>query len=216
MSIDEQLQKEAEQIVRLAGRKHLKNQLKEYDSSSSSASKTSPNILRRLIVLAAAAVLIMVPVWWIMTSSTPSNDQLFAEYFEPYRSPESTRGEIADTELLWKEAVANYADEDFNSAALKFEELIASDDNYLVQFYLGQSLLNLDASRAGEAAVTFEKVVKSEEKHDFVQQAQWYMALALLKAPNVTDASQTLKQISETEGHYKQAAAKQLLNRLKL
>lgn len=214
MSIDDQLQKEAEQVIRLAGRKHLKNKLKKFESGNKVEipTRSAKKAFLQFALAVAAAILILLPLWWFQSSLASSEDQLFSEYFETYRSPDTKRGESPDAEALWKNGAAHYADGNFNSAALKFEELAGLDDNYLIHFYLGQSLLNLGKDKAPEAAAAFQKVLSKE--HDYREQAQWYLALALLKSSNIEESSRLLKKISEDKGHYKQEEANRLFKKM--
>ncbi|MEM7101628.1 MAG: tetratricopeptide repeat protein [Bacteroidota bacterium] len=218
MSVDDQLQQEAEKVIRLAGRKHLKNKLRNFENESFNTPVVSkrPAIVKWMTIAAAAVILILIPLWWMQSGLDADTQKVFTDNFETYRSPDSFRGNEGSSEKLWKEASAQYADGNYNSAAVKFEEFTKTNDTYLGWFYLGQCLLNIEGAEQNAVSALQKVLTANSTDHDYTQQTEWYLGLAHLKNNEVEKAREMFREIAKSDEHYKNGDARKILERLKL
>lgn len=159
--------------------------------------------------VAAAALVIAVAVsflfWPIAGSET--HDDLFAAYFSPYPNvvmPVLREATVTDR---YAEAYARYEQGDYEMAYTLFDELEGHGDA-AIAFYKGICAMQLGKMAA---AVEIFKDYQTTGDARFVQQSQWYQALAHLKLKDDNAAVDLLNELAKSSG-YKQEEAAALLS----
>ncbi len=168
----------------------------------------------RRIIAIAATVLLMVMAYQVFFSgdSTLSNEQLFADNFQPYQMLLSQR-DISQSEKneVLENAILAYAKGDFQNAATAFQQLSKNDPSDIsYQFYLAVAQLGAENN---EAAIDSFKQIISIENNPFKEQSQWYLALAFLQKRDTENAQKSLIKIQP--GQFKSVEAQQILKELK-
>ena len=204
----------ARQVVRTAGRAHLKSRLQTFDEAETT--KTIRPFFRSPTFLMAASLLVLlsVAIWLLRSDGLPSTSPqaLFETHFEPYRPPISERGENAGSSS-WARGMEAYQAKNYNVAIPSLLTALSENQapDYLVQFYLGQSLLAMQPPDATTALAAFEEVLKEESLYQ--QAAKWYMALAHLHLGNRDVAIQILEELAAT-GDYKVEEVRGVLKKM--
>ncbi len=166
----------------------------------------------RYYQIAAVLLLLLVSVLVILmlrAPSTTSNNELYAQYYEPYedliidraQDPQST-----PTQLY--QGMDAYKQQNFQEAIIYLKAYLSDfPDELIPRLYLGISLLEED--NVNEAIGQFQQLLSSPELR---QQAQWYTALAYLKG-NKTDLAKDMFEeiIHDSLSHYKSQEAEELL-----
>ena len=161
----------------------------------------------RVGLAAAASVLLLALVGtWLLADGPAGVD----DYLVPYETTFAVRGDDTNAASPW----AYYDAGDYDAAAAAFAELDASDAS--VAFYRGVSLL-LSGDAAGAVPILRELVARDD--HLYVEQARWYLGLALLrdseefaKTGRDAEARATLSEIEADA--YRFAEAQELLGTL--
>lgn len=217
LASDEQLAEElalqqlAHATVAEAGRISLRKHLNVLENEWQQKQKIPHlrKLSRRWLPLAAIILALVVALLWLFRPTTTKPQQLFAETFEPYRSPTPERG--LENQTIWADASTAYSKASYELSARLFGESLQTNEDipdYLAHFYQAISLLAQHPPKATAAIQSLDIVLSSD--NDFQQQAQWYKTLALLQLGDTQAAAAMLKNIS-TPGHYKATEAKKLL-----
>lgn len=163
------------------------------------------------VVAAAVGLLLILAAGLWLRPGGP--DQLVVQYLEqPYPPPYTlARGEET-IDPVRRQIVLAYSQKDYRSAVNQLEELAkveppAAADRLL----LGLSYLYL---RQPAVAVPFFQQVLNQGDPSLHEPAEWYLALAFAEAGRWEAARPLLARISDTAGHFRQAEAWQLLDRL--
>jgi tetratricopeptide (TPR) repeat protein len=156
----------------------------------------------------AATLFLGVGTAIVLTRPGPG-EILFRRNFEPYPSTRPiVRGGFTDG---GSNALALYEARDYRAALAALEDGLRREPNDAVaRFYAGLCRLALGQSR--EATFDLEQVQRLGDE-DLRVPAEWYLALAHLRGPNVAEARPHLERIAETGGFY-QDKARALLSEL--
>lgn len=158
----------------------------------------------RLILGIAASLLIVIFSWQFLfvSGDSSSSSQLFADYYEPYqivlsqRSESQSSGHVA----LFNQAIQDYADGDYTSAADAFRQLQTMEtENVSYKFYFAVSLLSSD--NAPEAIDILEELLETPN-HFFTEQSRWYLAMAYISTNDRNSAVEVLQSISPGQFQY--------------
>jgi len=162
------------------------------------------------IAIPAAAAIILL-VWGIFALlPAPAPQELYAVYFQPYPDLLTTMSVTTENQ---QPALTFYNQGDYETAAKKFEEILQqSPQDDLIRLYLGVS--QLQAGHPQQAIHTFEELMALGSSA-YTEPAQWYKALAYLKAGQLDLCRQSLEEISHDPGHDYHQKAKKLLRALK-
>jgi len=165
--------------------------------------KTGKNLI---LISGIAASLLVLVVTWIIYFNDGSEEQLFADNFQPYPDVVSVRGETSTT---FTKGMKYYSSGKYE-LAIKNLNIEASSDNHFVEgaFYSGISLLALN--KGNEAIGKFEKVI--DRKTRFLPQLRWYLGLSYLLNSEIEKAKDIFIQIES--GDYKFEDAQDLLKKL--
>ena len=162
--------------------------------------------------IAASVVLLMVAWFAFGPNNSVNNQDLLAEYFEPYANTNpKTRGEVLESIDVTTEAFTAYDQEDYAASIPLFEQAIKESDNHLLNtFYLGNAYLAVNKSDS--AIKAFSTVMEAGKGVAGV--AEWYLALSYLQADNTEKAIATLKDVRDHGETFYAEKANKLLNEL--
>ena len=165
---------------------------------------------RRWVSIAMAAVLVLFAVVsYFAWESSPSGQNLFAEYYDFYENDISLtrRGDTSfQLEPNLKTALGTYAKGDYVAAIADFEKsLLVEPGNEATLFFLGMAYLENDQPQA--AITHFE--VAGVGSGTYARKAHWYAILTALKLGEMEHASDLLDAFLDGKG-YKEAEAKKL------
>lgn len=142
-----------------------------------------------------------------------SNEQLFANYFRPYRDESLETAVRGDGEPTPEEQFRQlYWEGRYREALAAFEALEnASKNNGNLQFLQANCLLA--TGQAKEAALALENVLRKGRSR-FLPEAQWLLALACLKDGDREKTKALLHQMTEDGGSPMREEAGDLLERI--
>ena len=167
------------------------------------------SLIPRQLSIAASLAAILVCGYFVFQFLQPSSKQLANKYFETYPnvSYNITRGDMNESVL--RDAFVAYEEEDFETAATEFGQLIQTEDFVAehpeIPFYLGNSYFN--TKKINKAIKKFNISLASNE---FVVESHWYLALCYMQLGEKEEAVQHLREVEQAQG-FKQKEASQLL-----
>lgn len=206
----------AQAAIRQAGREHLKQRFREvyHQEETAPTPKVVPFYKRQQVWLLAAAVITLLVATWLTISgpSTTEGGDVFATYYELPATPLDRGGNDAEgVSRQFDQALDRYDAKEYAEAISLFETLL-QDSAFSMQsaarFYQGHALLQINKPQ--KALEAFEEIIHPL----FIQQAQWFSALAYLKLGQTEEAKNILEKISGDEDHYQQEQAGELLEEL--
>ncbi|MGK0364759.1 MAG: hypothetical protein ACI85O_001817 [Saprospiraceae bacterium] len=167
---------------------------------------------KRLLQIAAAIALLVVFIFLIKNiNQTSSTTDLFAAHFElPDAAGE--RNSSAQSEA-WNDAMVAYLNQDFEKTIDLLAPLVNQADFPFANrghLYLGLSQL---MQNENQKAVKHFEAINSESS--FVQDAEWYLALAYLKIDDLEKTKKAFQKIVNQTRHFKQKEAKIILESLR-
>ncbi len=184
----------------------------DYRNLISSFETVKPQQKRRYTKwLAAASIVLILGLSYVLTlDDKPTNEELFTNYFEPYRNviqPIERGNSQQDEKTL---AFTAYEKGNYKKAIVLFSKLYNSTNESYYLFYKANALLKLE--KANEAIPVLLEHLKT--KDTLTKKSRWYLALAYLKLNNKVEAKITLKKVL-TESTYKTKEANELLKKIK-
>lgn len=182
--------------------------------------------LSRMLTVAASVAVLLVAGWYLIQGGGPMTaEEVFAANFEvpsvedvASRSKDFEKPKMIDQFLdrLYK-SEDNFRQffeaEDYESALKALNTMLAADakfENHSEQtYYYNRAITLLHLENYKDAARAFNKVKREEKLED----ALWFKAMAYLKT-DTTKAKETLKEISQRNGHPKAAQAAKILEKM--
>jgi len=150
----------------------------------------------------AATVVVAVGTVVVLTRPRPG-EVLFLRSFEPY--PSRTPVVRGDRPAGSLEALALYEAGDYRGALAGLEDRLRRDpDDPAARFYAGVCRLALGQPQ--EAALDLERVLRTGDE-DLRAPAEWYLALAHLRANDLPGARARLAGVAAGEGFYRDRAS---------
>ncbi|OQX80858.1 MAG: hypothetical protein B6D61_01420 [Bacteroidetes bacterium 4484_249] len=172
--------------------------------TSSDNSKVIP-INKKFVYGIAAFIIILLSVAAIVyfTNGTkPDNQQLFAEYFEPYPDVITTKGINED---LLSAGMYYYNIAKYDSAVMFYDKILENGTQKPeVLFYKGICFLAL--GKEEDAILNLSKVV-SDNNNPYNKPATWYLALVYLKMGESKNAKRILSNIINSNTVYDKKAS---------
>ena len=158
----------------------------------------------------AASIIIALSVFGIWQQNQPTdNQQLFAEYFQPYANiiaPSARGDEANDTKT---EAFKSYDAKNYTLASKRFENLFETTETSYCLFY--QAICELQLENTTKAISLLRAHQKYSDKVS--EHRNWYLALAYLKANNIEQSKVLLQQIISKKT-YKYKAAEKIIKKI--
>lgn len=162
------------------------------------------NTRYRIYWVAAAVVLLLIPLFLFLERDR-SSEKLFSQYFAPYDVPATGDSSASSA------ALQHYEKENYALALPLWEKMLGKNpSDAAAQFYTGNSQLALNHTQ--DAIASFEAVIE-QAPNQYVEEAEWYLALSYLKANRTGKARQSLKKIAASPHPYQQQA-RQVLGKL--
>lgn len=195
-----------DQALESIGLENLQSEINSWESDARNKEKL---IRRRNLLGMAASVAILVAIsFFIFRQDSSSTGELFAAHFEPYEDLITTRAPSEDVNLI--RGMEAYNDKDYAKSAELLELHLTSEQPRIeARLYLAIAQMQLGENESSIKNLT------SLTDHPLVgQQSLWYLALAHLSADQKQQAGTELKKIAEDASHYRQNAAREILDRL--
>ena len=207
-----QFQKDLKKIISLKQQEDLKSTLVEIESRSQKNSKLML-VPKKWLVAASFLILTSLGIWGLQNTYFPSNEAIYADYFEPSRNTIQpiVRGENLNT-IEYRAFVA-YESQNYHKAINLFNS-VESPDAVYIRFYKGISYLAIDKP---QEAIELLKPISKQNKldgkeKDFNKKAQWYLALAYIKINDEQNAITELgKIVNDPTENMRKEAAKEVL-----
>ena len=140
------------------------------------------------------AILIGIAVLSGCQSQGNNYEALFTENFKmaPNTLVKSSRSDVAPEASELGRIMANYDKGEFEAAIQAFDQyLTANPDYYEVKFYRGVTYLKL--KNIDKAIADLQDVASSSS--DFGEQAEWYLALSLIRSQKKDEAVKLLESM---------------------
>lgn len=157
----------------------------------------------------AAAVVVLLGLLFILRPQSLDANTLYAAHFERPSNPFTLMG--GDTKSLQLQAFQAYEQSDFQEAISLYQQVLKdSPQNAQVLYLLGVTYMEDDQPK--KAIEIFDKVISEDKIYD--EKAQWYKALAWLKANDSEKAKIQLLDIVNSEQHDYKKEAEALLRKI--
>jgi len=189
------------------------NQIKSDFNSESENKSHSINYLSKLIshnwfvynkFLVAASIIVFIIISSVLYyNASPLSEKLFNQYYTAYDISVITRSNNSETDNLVI-AIQLYDKKMYNEAIEKFNEILKTDkNNTAAHFFIGMAYME---TRAFDKAIENLNEVITLQDTAFLEHAEWYLALCLLKTNQVLQAKNMVNQIKVSDSYYRAIA----------
>jgi tetratricopeptide (TPR) repeat protein len=164
--------------------------------------KTNTAIILKRRFLSAAAVLLIMAISSIfyLNLAGPRNERIYNQFYQKYESSLITRSDNSETSDLIA-AIQLYDKGNYQGAIARLTNLLQKDNsNTTAHFFIGLSYME---TKTYEKAITNFNVIMTERDTAFIEHAEWYTALCYVQTNRIKQASELLKQITESNSYYK-------------
>lgn len=205
---DPQLAAELKDYLMIKKLLSQKEKLKLMDKMNAihEAEKSRSKLPRIPIYAAAASFLLLASIggFLLLRHSGSNEAALFNQYYTAESGAFGLRSGHSSLQHELAQGLQYYEDKNFEKAIDFFNQ---TDNNLMARLYRGISYLELEQF---DKALSDFDVVIADNNNLFVDQAQWYKALTLLKSEQLTKAKETLNAIASDRSVYKTKAQKLL------
>jgi len=150
---------------------------------------------------ASAAILILLGSILLTNQRIPKAENLFNNYYHAETSILITRSSNIEIDNDVRTALQFYTNAEYQKA---IDILVNNQENVISKFYLGLSLI--ETNKFEEAKASFQAVLDHNDNL-FIEQAEWYKALCLLKLENNNEAIQLFSDIENSNSLFKDQAS---------
>lgn len=170
--------------------------------------KSSGSIGGTLLKVAAVLLILLIPTYFILNNQF-SDENLYADYAEPYPDRITTMGTSEDDQI--SKAMSFYNKKDYMQAAQLFSAIrINGTTNENIILYEAVSLTYSD--QAQRAVILLSSAVKNEPKNQ--TSLDWQLILSLLANNEGDKAKKNLEEFLKRNEGYQQEKAEALLKDL--
>lgn len=209
-------QKDLKKVISINQQEELKQVLRNKEAHIKKDSIFS--LLPKKWMVAASFVLLLgLSTWTIKSTFYPSNEAIYAEYFQPARNivHPVVRGEEVNT-IEYKAFVA-YESKDYYKAINLFNSVKDSDKTSIL-FY--KSLCFLALNKSEEAISILSPLAKADhlvgEDGEIYEMSKWYLGLAYIQNSDKEKAAVQFSEIiDDPTAKFKKQEAIEILNYLK-
>lgn len=181
------LVEEQESIIRSVEEHTLKNSLDNFHSEIVEIPEKKWLSPSWLALAASFLILISVSTWAILINGN-SSQKVFADNFKPDPGLPTTMSASSNYDFYY--GMVNYKRKEYSEAISRWETLYAANpENDTVVYFLG--VANLANGNARQAKKYLQSA-KEKTESAFYEEAQYYLALALIKENKIVEAKQTL------------------------
>lgn len=147
---------------------------------STKAKKTSSKIKSIWLSIASIAAIIAIVFSLNIYRDNLRMDEAFRTHYTPleYDPQLLSRGEESPLSLELTEAMDAYQRQDYSAALQKLDAIPNLDENLLIY----KAICLIETDQLPQAIHLLEELVSHGEATEYYQQANWYLALAYLKA----------------------------------
>ena len=163
---------------------------------------------QRFAMAAAAAVALIIVSVFVFQG--PQTDVLYADFYQPF-SVKSVRGDSNNN--LEGQIADTYNQEDYNAAKQLINQYLKDSPDQANRFELLLANCHLNLNQTDQAITILTKLIQ-RSGNKYVEDAEWYLVLAHLKADNAEAAKKVLNTISSNENHIYKTHATRLLKKL--
>lgn len=198
--------------VTLEERSKIKDFLKEIDQEVKEKPKPKGGLKSWIYSGIAACLIVLAGLFlWTNLSMTPG-EKIYKSYYETYPNliAPTVRGETQAN--LKSDAFLAFDNQEFEKAAVLFENLQQEPDSEYAIFYLG--ICQLELGRPEKAIPLFLKVKEDVSNPDKIT-ATWYAALGYFQLNKLEEGTQAVNKVAMADGHPLQAKARELAEILK-
>ncbi len=169
--------------------------------------KTGINWIIR--IAAAACIVLLIGIGYKQLFDNDSPQQIYSETFKPFDASNAR----ADSNTNVTRAITYYNNKEFGNAyPLLKTELEKNPDAAELNIMAGICALVINDD--GTATTYFQKVIELNNPN-FIEAAEWYLAISPLKSGNVKLAKERLQVIRNKTGHDYRDEAKRLYRKIK-
>lgn len=170
---------------------HLKNQLDHYHRQME-VENIDKKPLTIWLAIAASIVILIGVSFWAITDTQSAAQKVFAKNFQPDPGLPTTMGTTSEYEFY--SGMVSYKRKKYSEAIALWEPLYTENPtNDTLVYFLGVAHL---AKGDNVAAEQYLKMAHSIETSIFVEEANYYLALTLLKENKVHEAKKILENSS--------------------
>lgn len=208
LNIDTEFKKEfdfqsnLQKAIRNEKKIELKKELQELEKKSFNNKARGGSYFLRI----AASILVLVSVggYFLLNSSSASPDDLFNDYYTPYRNVihPIVRGE--SSENLEFKAFLNYENKEYSKSLELLDSLYEQSEKSHLLLYQSNCLLSLNKTE--EATILLKEYLLKEDA--FKDKAYWYLGLAYLKLNDTKEAKKYFELLQELGSFKKKGTAK--------
>jgi len=150
---------------------------------------------------ASATILILLGSILLTNQRIPKAENLFNNYYHAETSIMITRSSNIEIDNDVRTALQFYTNAEYQKA---IDILLNNQENVISKFYLGLSFI--ETNKFEEAKASFQAVLDHNDNL-FIEQAEWYKALCLLKLENNSEAIQLFSDIENSNSLFKDQAS---------
>lgn len=154
------------------------------------------------VSLAASLLLAVLSIFVIRESNSVSSSDLFVRYYQPYPNIHSFRGAGDPKTGAWEA----YSKREYQKSFYLLDKWTPKTDTIL--FYMAMCKLSLN-----EPDESIKLLSQIEKQSVFIEQANWYLAMAYLNDGNLNATRESLKRIRK--GEFKFAESRKILDAIK-
>ncbi len=181
----------------------------DFENTSDKPEETNTKPKGRLIrwVVSSAAILLLTfMAYYVFENNKPDYEAIYAEYYNPYDTPETQRGDNQVNDAALDNVMDKYENEKYSEAL----SLINSINNPSENIQLLKANCHLSLGQ-WENAESILKSLSLSSDIKIAQHAEWYLALSYIQSDNQNLSIELLNKIKSTPNHLYQQKVIRLL-----
>jgi len=190
-------------------RENLRNIAREqHDQANEKLGIATPKTKNLFWYAAASVIVLMVVFTSLMRSRSYSSQQLYANYYQPYKSGESVSRSALSSYNGLNVALREINQGKYRDALESMSMIQAKErDGYSINFYSGVAYQEL--GEYNRAISSFSEVIHHGDNL-LVEQSEWYIGLCYLKVDERQKALEQFRWIASRKGFYGEQSSKLL------
>lgn len=193
----------------MALRANLRNISREqHDQANEKRGIATPKTKNLFWYAAASVIVLMVVFTSLMRSKSYSSQQLYANYYQPYKSGESVSRSASGSYSSLNTALKEINQGQYQEALESMSMVpVKERDGYSINFYSGVAYQELGEYK--RAIGSFSEVVHHGDNL-LVEQSEWYIGLCYLRIDERQKALEQFRLIASRKGFYGEQSCKLL------
>lgn len=180
----------------------------------SESEKRNRKIFVRMLLAAAMFLLLLVTAFILNNAlhKPHTAGEIYAAYYHPYRSGITFRSGSINAPVTYDKARKLYEEGQYRESAAEFEQFLKTNpEDHSALLYCGIARMEMGDFREAES---YFQLIIDQGNSLYVDQAEWYCGLCLLRQDEKTRARAHFNKLALKSGYY-QKQAKSLLKYLK-